>query len=99
MLPNPVESLGYIKCYSSSSPRPVKALAILLYTTVRRSAVDQEDLRAVSVHISFTLDDDDNSEAIGSDAWEWSHPQNPILVMTTTTATKELLVLPTQKRR
>ena len=23
-MPNPVESLGYIKCYSSSSPRPVK---------------------------------------------------------------------------
>ena len=24
-MPNPVKSLGYIKCYSSSSPRPVKS--------------------------------------------------------------------------
>ena len=40
--PNPVKSLGYIKCYSS--PRPV-ALVILLDTTIRRSAVDQEDLK------------------------------------------------------
>ena len=24
-MPNPVKSLGYIKCYSSSNPRPVKS--------------------------------------------------------------------------
>ena len=28
-MPKLVKSLGYIKCYSSSSPRPVKKLAIL----------------------------------------------------------------------
>ena len=44
-MPNPVKSLGYIKCHSSSNPRTVKALAILSDTTVRRSAVDQEDLK------------------------------------------------------
>ena len=44
-MPNPVKSLGYIKCHSSSSPRPAKALAILSDTPVRRSAVDQEDLK------------------------------------------------------
>ena len=43
-MPNPNKSLGYIKCYNSSSPRPVKSLAILSDTTVRRSAVDREDL-------------------------------------------------------
>ena len=42
---NPVESLQYIKCYNSSSPRPVEILAILSDTTVRRSAVDREDLK------------------------------------------------------
>ena len=44
-MPNSVESIGYIKCYSSSSPRPVKT-AILSDTTIRRSAVDQEDLKS-----------------------------------------------------
>ena len=33
-MPNPVESPSYINWYSSSSPRPVKALAILSDTTV-----------------------------------------------------------------
>ena len=42
---NPVKSLGYIKCHSLSSPRTVKPLAILSDTTVRRSAVDREDLK------------------------------------------------------
>ena len=46
---NPVKSLGYIKCYSSSlvssSPDQLKALSILSDTTVRRSEVDQEDLK------------------------------------------------------
>ena len=42
---NPVKSLGYIRCYSSSSPRPLKALTILSDTTVRTSAVDWEDLK------------------------------------------------------
>ena len=36
-LPNYVKNLGYIKCYSSSSPKPD--------TTVRRSAVEGEDLK------------------------------------------------------
>ena len=40
-----VESLEYIKCYSSSSPDLLKALAILSDTTVGRSAVDWEDLK------------------------------------------------------
>ena len=34
---NPVKSLEYIKCYSSSSPGLLKALATLSYTTVRIS--------------------------------------------------------------
>ena len=42
---NPVKSFGYIKCYSSNSARPVKTLTILSGTTVRRSAVDREDLK------------------------------------------------------
>ena len=42
---NSVESFGYIKCYSSSSPDLLQALAILSDTTVRRSAVDREDLK------------------------------------------------------
>ena len=45
-MPNSVESIGYIKCYSSSNPRPVKTLAILSDTTIRRSAVDQEGLKS-----------------------------------------------------
>ena len=44
-LTNPVKNLGYFKCYSSSSPGQLKALAILSDTTVRRSEVDQEDLK------------------------------------------------------
>ena len=44
-MPDPVKSLGYIKCYSSSSPNLLKAPAILLDTTVRKFAVDQEDLK------------------------------------------------------
>ena len=44
-MPNPVKTLGYIKCHSSSSPRPVKSPAILLDTTVRGPAVDLEDLK------------------------------------------------------
>ena len=54
---NPVKSIGYIKCHNLSSPRPVKspsnyiryllkALTIISDTTVRRTAVDQEDLKA-----------------------------------------------------
>ena len=43
-MPNPVKSLGYIKCYNSSSPRPIKALAILSDKTVTRPTVDPEDL-------------------------------------------------------
>ena len=36
---NSIKSLGYIKCYRLSSPRP----AILSDATVRKSAVDWED--------------------------------------------------------
>ena len=46
---NPVKSYGYIKCYSSSSPRPITSptnyqIQILSDTNVRRSAIDREDL-------------------------------------------------------
>ena len=44
-MPNSIKSLAYIKCYSPSSPRPVKCLSILSDTTVRTSAVDWEDLK------------------------------------------------------
>ena len=43
--PNSVESLGCIKCYSWSSPRPIKNLAILLEAIIRRSIVDWEGLK------------------------------------------------------
>ena len=43
--PDPVERLGYIKCYSLSTPDLLKARAILADTTVRISAVDREDLK------------------------------------------------------
>ena len=41
-MPNSIKSLGYIKCYPSSSIRPV---AVLWETTFRRFTVDQEDLK------------------------------------------------------
>ena len=44
-MPNSAKSLGYIKSYSSSSPDLIKALGILSDTTVRRSAVNREDLK------------------------------------------------------
>ena len=46
-LPNPAESLGFIKWYSSSRPGLINtALEIISDTSVRRSAaVDQEDLK------------------------------------------------------
>ena len=44
-MPNSIKSLGYIKCYSLSNPRPAKSLGILSDTTVRRSAVDRKDLK------------------------------------------------------
>ena len=40
-MPHPVEKLGYIKCYSSSSPRPIKCHS----NCFRRTAVDWEDLK------------------------------------------------------
>ena len=44
--PNSIKGLGYLKCYSLISPRTIKkALVILSDTTVRRSAVDREDLK------------------------------------------------------
>ena len=42
IIPNSFESLGYIKCLA---PEMLKALAILSDVTIRRSAVDQEDLK------------------------------------------------------
>ena len=39
------KSLRYITCYNSTSPDLLKATAVLSDTTVRRSAVDQEDLK------------------------------------------------------
>ena len=44
-MPNPVKSLGYIRCYNWTSSSLLKDLAILSDTTVRRSAVDWEDLK------------------------------------------------------
>ena len=46
-LPNPVESLGFVKCYSSSRPGLIKTtLEIISDTSVKRSAaVDREDLK------------------------------------------------------
>ena len=44
-MPIPVKSLGYVKCYSSSSSRPVKGPAVVSDATVRRSGADQEDLK------------------------------------------------------
>ena len=40
----PVKSLGYTNATAQVTPELLKALAILSDTTVRRSAVDQEDL-------------------------------------------------------
>ena len=45
-IPNSVESLGYIKCYSSVVPDLLKSLAFLSNTTIRRSAIDREDLKS-----------------------------------------------------
>ena len=45
---NPVKSLGYIKC--SSSTNLLKALAILLNATDRKSAVDWEHLKPSKNH-------------------------------------------------
>ena len=42
---NPVKSLGYINATAQAAPDLLKALAILLDTTVRRSAVDRHDLK------------------------------------------------------
>ena len=44
-MPNSVESLGYIKCYSSSSLIPVESPSNCIRYTVRRSAVDRQDLK------------------------------------------------------
>ena len=42
---HPVKSLGCITAHSSSSPKSIQALAVLSDATVRRYAVDQEDLK------------------------------------------------------
>ena len=44
-MPNPFESLGYIQCYAGVASDLLKALAILSGAAIRRSAVDQEDLK------------------------------------------------------
>ena len=45
-IPNPVKSLGCIKCYTAQVASDLlKAPAILSHTTVRISAVDREDLK------------------------------------------------------
>ena len=43
-MPNLIESLGYIKCYSWSSLRPVKSPSNSIRYNVRQSNVDHEDL-------------------------------------------------------
>ena len=43
--PNPIKTLRYIKCCNSNSLRHIKSLGILSDTTVRRSAVNREDLK------------------------------------------------------
>ena len=45
-IPNFVESLGYIQCYSSSCPRPVKSSSDSIRHNFRRSAVDGEDVKS-----------------------------------------------------
>ena len=40
---NPVKSLGYIKCYNSSNPRPIKSP--MTYKTIGTFVADQEDLK------------------------------------------------------
>ena len=42
---HPVKSLRYITGHGSSSPKSIQALAVLSDATVRRYAVDQEDLK------------------------------------------------------
>ena len=42
---NPVESPGYMKCHSLSSPRPVKSHSNSIRYQCQRSAVDREDLK------------------------------------------------------
>ena len=44
IIPNPAKSFGYIKCCSSNTLGLLKSLAVPPGTTVRRSAVDREDL-------------------------------------------------------
>ena len=44
-MPNPVESLAISRATAQVAPDLLKALAILSDTTVRRSAVDREDLK------------------------------------------------------
>ena len=44
-MPNPVESIAHIKCYSVVAPDALKTLAILSDTTDRRFALDWEHLK------------------------------------------------------
>ena len=44
-MPNPVKNLGLSSATAGVAPDLLKALGILSDTTIRRSAVDQEDLQ------------------------------------------------------
>ena len=44
-MPNPIKNLEYTKCYCSNSHRFIKSLGNSIRYTVRRSTVDQEDLK------------------------------------------------------
>ena len=44
-MPNTVKSLGYISATARVAPDLLKALATLSDTTLKRSAVDREDLK------------------------------------------------------
>ena len=42
---NSAKSLGFLKCYSLSNPRPVKSPGNSIRHNCQKSAVDQEDLK------------------------------------------------------
>ena len=46
-MPNPAKNFEFIKCHSSTNPRPITSnLATLSDTTVKRPAADHEDLKS-----------------------------------------------------
>ena len=44
-MPDPVESLGYIKCYNWSKPSLLKARALLSNAAPRRFEVERENVK------------------------------------------------------